>query len=192
MTRGFNHKLPAPGRGLSRDSAIAVGDHPDTSLRHIYDRHDRALRSFLRRILPSSDEVGDIAQDVYLRIARLDSLQRLEPNPRAYILQIAKNLVRDRYRRQQLRLVDSSHPVEEAPPLVTPPSPEDILDWRQRLDEIRLHLRTLDPEVRRAFLLSRLRDMTYADIAVEMGVSARTVRRYVALAMAHIQAGLAS
>ncbi|HEY8352385.1 MAG TPA: RNA polymerase sigma factor [Sphingomonadales bacterium] len=191
MTRGFNHKLPVSGRGLSRDSAIAVGEHPDTSLRHIYDRHDRALRSFLGRILPSADDVGDIAQDVYLRIARLDSLQRLEPNPRAYILQIAKNLVRDRYRRQQLRLVDSLQAAENAPSPVAPPSPEDILHWRQRLDEIKEQLRGLDPEVRRAFLMSRLRDMTYADIAAEMGVSARTVRRYVATAMAHIQAGLA-
>lgn len=167
-----------------------MGESLKYSVRQIYDMHDSALRSFLGRMLPNEDDVRDIAQNVYVRVARIEDLTRLEPNPRAYIFQIAKNLVRDQYRRQKTRLSESQIQEWDDDLPSNSPSPEEMIDWRQRMDFIKESIHKLDPEVRKAFLLSRIRNLTYPEIAEEMGISSRTVRRHVAEALSLIQVKL--
>lgn len=184
----LDHPPCKPDAVLTSTGADIPASH---GLRQIYDNHDRPLRAFLSRLLPSEDEISDVAQEVYLRVLRLDSLSRLEPNPRAYILQIAKNLVRDRYRRQKVRGPETPIAGTDAGGIEIiseAPSPEETLDWQQRVAHVKACIADMDADVRRAFLLSRIRNMTYPDIAAEMGISARTVRRYVAEALSFILA----
>jgi len=51
-------------------------------------------------------------------------------------------------------------------------------------------LRSMEPAVRSALLLRRFRDMTHEQIAAKMGVSERTVKRYVREGLAAISAEL--
>ena len=60
------------------------------------------------------------------------------------------------------------------------PSPEVQASLLQSLHEIDLMLDGLAQRVRQAFLLAQLEGLTYARIAERLGISVRTVKRYMA------------
>jgi len=65
------------------------------------------------------------------------------------------------------------------------PSPEQQAIILETLQEIDAMLDGLAPPVRQAFLMAQLEGLGYAEIAMRLGVSERTVKRYMAEAMAH-------
>ena len=65
------------------------------------------------------------------------------------------------------------------------PSEEQRLVVLQSLREADVLLAALPDKVRTAFLLSQLDGLTYEQIGAEMGVSLRSVKRYMAQAFKH-------
>ena len=65
---------------------------------------------------------------------------------------------------------------------ISPEERQIILDTLLAIDAL---LNTLPFKVRRAFLLSRLDGLSYREIAAELGVSERMVKKYMAQAMLH-------
>ena len=98
--------------------------------------------------------------------------------PRAYLTTIAKGLVADLWRRRALEQAYLDALALMPEPLA--PSPEERALVLQALHEIDALLDVLAPKARHAFLLSQLEGLAYADIARELGVSERTVKRYMA------------
>ena len=60
------------------------------------------------------------------------------------------------------------------------PSPEVQTSLLQSLHEVDAMLDGLAPRIRQAFLLAQLEGCTYAQIAERLGISVRTVKRYMA------------
>ena len=67
-------------------------------------------------------------------------------------------------------------------PELEAPSPEHRALVLEALHEIDAMLDALPQLVRRTFLLSQLEDMKYDDIALQLGVSLTSVKRYMAQA----------
>ena len=107
----------------------------------------------------------------------LQTDQQLQ-EPRAFLLTVAGRLVSNHFRRRSLE-----HAWLEtlaALPEQQVPSPEVQASLLQSLHEIDLMLDGLAPRVRQAFLLAQLEGLTYAKIAERLGISVRTVKRYMA------------
>src|SRR5688572_23471642 len=144
---------------------------PNYSVKDIYESHDEALKTFLECMSLSEDEVRDVRQDVYLRLSQLGNIGQFVSNPRAYLFQIAKNLVRDRYRRRTVRRT-WEQVVEGEPDAIAPePSPDIALEIMEQLQTIRSTLGELDPKIRRVLYLSRIEKKKYSEIALELGIS---------------------
>jgi RNA polymerase sigma-70 factor (ECF subfamily) len=103
--------------------------------------------------------------------------------PRAYLTTIAKRLMVDLYRRHALE--QAYLDALAAMPARHAPSEEQRLMVLQTLREVDALLAALPDKARIAFLLSQLDGLTYEQIGVEMGVSVRTVKRYMAEAFKH-------
>lgn len=143
-----------------------------------YSHHHGWLRAWLHRRLGCRDEAADLAQDTFLRVLlRPQALLGLR-EPRAYLTTIAKGLVADLWRRRALEQAYLDALALMPEPLA--PSPEERALVLQALHEIDALLDGLAPKARHAFLLSQLEGLAYADIARELGVSERTVKRYMA------------
>ncbi|MFO6283321.1 sigma-70 family RNA polymerase sigma factor, partial [Pseudomonas aeruginosa] len=103
--------------------------------------------------------------------------------PRAFLRTIARGLVIDHWRREELQrayLESIAHlPEAQAP---SPEARELVLEL---LEEISRMLDGLKPKVRTAFLLAQCEDLSHRQIAERMGVSQRSVERYVAEALYH-------
>ena len=160
--------------------------HPH--VRTLYREHHGWLQSWLRKKLGNAFDAADLAQDTFVRIlgAPADTLEKAGDwplqEPRAYLTVVAKRLMANLYRRRSLEqaYLDALAAVPEP----VAPSPEQQAIILETLQQIDAMLDGLSQPVRAAFLLSQLEGLGYAEIAVQLAVSERTVKRYMTEAMA--------
>ncbi len=156
---------------------------PEHGLTALYREHRTWLESWLRRRVGNAWDAADISQDTFLRV--LSSAQPLADlrEPRAYLLTVGKRLLSNFYTRRSLEQAYLEALAQLPQECV--PSPEQrwlLLETLHALDEL---LDGLAAPVRRAFLLSQLHGFGYRDIAEQLGISERTVKRYMAQAYEH-------
>ena len=100
---------------------------------------------------------------------------------RSYLRATAKNLCIDLWRRKEIE--KAWHDTLSSYPEETAPSAERQVAVLEALEEINLMLSELPAKAAKAFLLAVVCQMTDAETAVQLGVSDRMVRKYVAKAM---------
>jgi RNA polymerase sigma-70 factor (ECF subfamily) len=148
----------------------------------LYSDHHGWLHNWLRGRLGNAADAADLVQDTFLRV--LLRPERVELHtPRAFLRTVARGLIIDHWRRQELEraYLDSIAHLPEA----QVPSAEDRHNILQLLENIARLLDGLKPKVRSAFLLAQCEGMPHARIAEELGVSVRSVERYIAEALFH-------
>jgi RNA polymerase sigma-70 factor (ECF subfamily) len=105
-------------------------------------------------------------------------------NEEAFLQRAIHNLAIDQYRRDRLGLL-LKVPIEDvdkqSPLIAQGPTPEQILDTRQCLDDVAGLLDALNPRTREIYFAHRA-GYTYAEIADHMGVAEITIKRHVARA----------
>lgn len=139
-------------------------------------RWNRNLMHFLGRRVRSSVEVEDLAQEIYLRLLRAPDLMQVR-NPQAYLLRVAGNVVAE-WRRQCPPMEPFSIEEDDAP--IDECLPELVLDAALSQERVNEELARMSPMMR-AVVLLRLRDeQPYKQIAQELDLTLRQVRRYLA------------
>jgi RNA polymerase sigma factor (sigma-70 family) len=137
-------------------------------------RWNRSLFQFLRRRVRSSVDVQDLAQETYLRLLRAHDLNEVR-NPLAYLLQVASHVALEWCDRQPR---SDSMVVLDEDMLVDRQLPELELDARLSQQRLEKTLASISPMMR-AVVLLRLRDEhSYQEIAAELQITDRQVRRY--------------
>ena len=168
---------------------------PDSphSLHALYSSHHGWLQGFLRKRLgDAADDAADLAQDTFLRLLLRPRRFADGGGARAYLSTIANGLVIDLWRRRQIERAWLDALAAQPEPLE--PSPEHralVLDALYQVDAL---LRRLPTRPRKAFLMAQVHGLTYREIAGQIGVSERMVKKYMAQAMLHcalFDAGLA-
>jgi len=148
----------------------------------LYSNHHSWLNTWLRSRLGNAADAADLAQDTFVRL--LQKTERLELKaPRAFLRTIARGLVIDHWRREEIEraYLESIAHLPEA----LAPSAEDRALVLELLEAVARLLDGLKPKVRKAFLLAQCDGLTYKQIALQMDVSLRSVERYVAEALYH-------
>lgn len=152
------------------------------SVHSLYSHHHSWLNSWLRSKLGNAADAADLAQDTFVRLLQRSEQFELTA-PRAFLRTIARGLVIDHWRREELQrayLEALAHlPEAEVPSVETR---ELLLELLERIAQM---LDGLKPKVRLAFLLAQCEGLTHKEIAEQMGVSLRSVERYVADALYH-------
>jgi RNA polymerase sigma-70 factor (ECF subfamily) len=135
---------------------------------------NRSLLLFLKQRVRARVDIDDLAQETYLRLLRARDLSDVH-NPKAYLLRIAGHVVSE-WHDQQSRQAASIELDENI--FVDDRTPEFELSAaisHERVNEVL----TSCSAMMRAVLLLRLRDeRAYRDIARELGITDRQVKRY--------------
>lgn len=141
----------------------------------LYAAHHGWLQAWLQRKLGSHQDAADLAQDTFVRILAGRDIGAID-QPRAYLTTVARGLLANWCQRQALerRYLEALAQMPEA----AAPSPEQRLMILQTLHAVDALLDALPPLAKRAFLLSQVEGLKYDDIAVQLGVSLATVKRY--------------
>jgi RNA polymerase sigma-19 factor, ECF subfamily len=151
----------------------------DLSAQHdlhtMYSDHHGWLFGWLRKKLGNSFDAADVAQDTFVSVMTAGALETIR-EPRPFLVTVARRLVASRHRRH---LLESSYlAMLAALPEELAPSPEARLLALEALQQIDRVLDDLPPKVKEAFLLAHLEELSYADIATRLGVSASSVKQY--------------
>lgn len=150
----------------------------------LFRRYRRSLLWYLSRLVRSPAEAEDVAQEAFLRLL---GAERLEADPyraRSYLFATATNVVRDNFRRKTARAASAHVAVDDLQLEGDDPAPERIVDAEHGKSIVDSALRDLQARPREAFLLYVREEMTYERIALELGVSKKTVERDIALTLA--------
>jgi len=139
-------------------------------------RWNGSLFRFLRRRVRTAVDVQDLAQETYLRLLRANDLSEVR-NPHGYLLQVAKHVALEWCDHQphpnSMVSLDEETLADERLP---------ELELEARLSQKRLDqtLADLSPTLR-AVLLLKFRDQrSCQEIAAELQITHRQVRRYLA------------
>ena len=141
----------------------------------LYQAHHSWLNTWLRRRLGCPHSAADLAQDTFIRVL---SARETPPliEPRAFLTTIAKRVLFNHYRRQDLERA-YLQALADMPEQVAP-SEEDKAIILQTLLELDHLLDGLPAQVKRAFLLAQIDGLSYAQIGAQLGISIATVKRH--------------
>ncbi|MCO7555514.1 MULTISPECIES: sigma-70 family RNA polymerase sigma factor [Pseudomonadaceae] len=152
-----------------------------SKLGFFFSDHHRWLLQHVQRQLRNRADAEDTAAETFCQLlaARVDpdSIEQ----PRAYLSTIARRLIFDRHRRKRLEQAYLERLMLLPEELV--PSPEESHLLLEALHAIDHSLAGLPLTVKKAFLMSQLDGLGYAEIARRLGVSERTVGRYMTQAL---------
>jgi RNA polymerase sigma-70 factor (ECF subfamily) len=153
----------------------------DAAFQQLYRaERGRLLRYFSRKVGP--DEAPDLTQEVFIRLLRSGAFERIEA-PGAYLMRSARNLLIDRARRK-MRAQGISCSFEDGRDAPVPPEQA----WRiEEVDARRIYRRAvlaMPRRTRRIFLMHRLTDKTYCEIAEELGIADKSVDYHMMRALA--------
>ena len=148
----------------------------------LFARHGPALRLFLRGRSVPQEEIEDVVQDLF---TRLMDAQRLEEkmaavtgSNRSYLLSMANGLIVDRRRKRRVHFAYADAQREIEAERREERTPERIVAAQFELEAIKAVILGMPLNWRMALVLQRLRNMSYEDIALHMGVTVRQVERY--------------
>lgn len=148
----------------------------------------RVLRFFSRRV--GWEAAPDLMQDAFTRVLRSGPFERLE-NPQAYLTRTARNLLIERARRR-MREQSVMCPLDHGrdAPVVAQQT------WHIEASDLRRvywqALREMPQKTRHIFLLHRLRQMTYTEIAEKFGISNQGVEYHMMRALARCRVAVAT
>ena len=160
------------------------------SLGQLYYHHQPWLQRLLCRRLGCGDTAADLAQDAFVRLLKTPRHFDSDEGARAYLSRMAKGLCVDHWRRLDIERAWQETLATRADAGL--PSVEHQQIVIETLCEIDRMLSRLPEKVATAFLGSQLQGKPYRQIAEELGVSERMVKKYMAQAMlqcALIEAG---
>lgn len=161
---------------------------PDIQMRRevqeLYDRHSPGLVRRLARRTGCTELARDLANETFLKVlglapAKFRSIER----PQAFLWRVSVNLLHDWSR--ACALGERSRPMLEADcqesfDQVTALESRDTL---RRLEQV---IERLKPRTREIFLAHRLKGLTYAEIADELGLTVKGVEKQMSKAIAKI------
>ena len=159
---------------------------PRTNLRDLFQSEKVSLQRFLRRF--SREGAEDLAQEAFARLCAADE-ETIE-SPRAYLFQTARNLAINESRRRRIAPVRYVGDVAALAMPASDPTPEEQVLKSEALLQLQTALSELPDRQRQALILFKVEGLSHKEIGKRLGVSHRTVERYVADALAHCHAAL--
>ena len=157
----------------------------------LFAEHRAALQSFFLRRVRSQADAADLAQEVYVRMLRIGDPGAIR-NPVAYLYTVASNLVKEHavLDRRQASGVDIDE-LSAQEQLATLPTFDGDLDVTQRVARLGVVLKQLRPKCRAAVELRFTHDLSFREIALQLGVSPQMAKKYVAQALGHCRRRMA-
>ncbi|MCR6645850.1 MAG: RNA polymerase sigma factor [Terricaulis sp.] len=153
----------------------------------LFEAEAPRLKRFLRRFGPRISP-EDISQDAFAKLCAAKSEEIA--NPQAYLMTTARNLALNDLRRQANHKTDTHAGIETLAP-ASDSDPEAELIASEEGSAAETALAALEPHLRQALVLHIIEGLTQPEAAKRLGVSRRTLQRYIETALAKMALALA-
>jgi len=148
----------------------------------LFRDHRDAVEGFLFNRVRCQDTAMDLSQETYLRLIRKGTVKHSE-NLAGYLFRTADRLAVD-HLRQSLLTKNPLQPLDEDIPCGRP-QPDELASLSEQCAILLEAVAALPKVCREVFLLRKLDEMSYGDIARCLNISEKTVQRHLVKAMLH-------
>ncbi len=132
--------------------------------------HEADVRAWLHKARLGQEDVEDIVQESYCRMAGLVSVEHIL-SPRGYFFTVAKNIALMRLRRARVVRIDTVDEIDRLEVVSETPSPEQIAVGRGELARVYRLIAALPARCRKIFELRKIQGLPQKEIARIMGLS---------------------
>ncbi len=139
---------------------------------------EAALVRYIRHHWPLADEVGDLRQDVYVRVYEAGATTRPN-NAQAFVFATARNLMIDRIRRAKAVPFEAMDDSDFSELAIDDMSPERQYAARSELRQLQDALATLPPACRQVVELRKIAGMSQREVALQLGIAEGTVEKQI-------------
>jgi len=146
--------------------------------------YDKQLHRYLARRLTQRQDAEDLAQEVYLRLLRIDTAKRVD-KPVAYIFGIASHVVAD-FKSGSRQGYERFEERDDEPDDRTS-SPDDLADRLNLQQQLERAFARLPRTHAMVLLAHKHCGFSYEETAAELGISIHTVEKYLTQAKAVIR-----
>ncbi len=146
----------------------------------VFQENEIALKRFIKRFTSASHNVDDFAQETFLKGFAAELRMQIH-EPKAFLFKIAKNVALTEVRKDSrsprgyLKDVDDISQILDEDQATA----EDWLDGRKKLILFSKAVAQLTPRCREAFLMRRIDNLQYKQIANRMDISVSAVEKHV-------------
>lgn len=167
---------------MKQDNAFS--DKPSKeALEQLAAQYTAPLQRFFKRRAGNLADVDDLVQEVFVRMARLESFEEID-NARAYLFQIASNILKDRARRAISHDTDRHEEFDDLYHGYEDISPERVLAGKQSLELFKQELSKLPKKTQYVFVLHRYEGLKYREIGATLNMSVSAVEKHMMTAIA--------
>ena len=152
----------------------------------LFDTYFESIKNYIFYRIGDIDIATDLAQDVFVKIweKQLD----LEPGHAKYLLyKIAKDLLVSKYRRQE---VENKY-INRMQFQLTEEYTDGEFDYKQLKVRYENALQKLPEKQRTVFMMSRMEELKYTEIAQLLDISIKTVEKRMSNALFYLRKALA-
>ena len=172
----------------------SMSEQRSTSLTSIVQQFGKKLFGFVRGKVKTTEDAEDIIQDVWYQLSNLSNVQDVE-NVGAWIYQVARNKVTDRYRKKTTDSLENYAYSDEDGEfnfkdiLLLDDSNNPELGHFKELfwEELMGALDELPSSQREVFVLNELEDFTLQEIADQKGENIKTIISRKGYAVKHLR-----
>ncbi len=156
-------------------------------IKGLFLAHRRELQAYLTEKLRDADIAADLTQETFLRYAeRGQGDGAVIVHDRSYLYRTAHNLALDHIRRRARQRTDAVANQDLARMPADRPSPEESIDACESLDRLRTAIEELPERTRQVFVLGRIENLSYREIADRLAISESSVQKHLARALHHV------
>jgi len=155
-----------------------AGDGDQAAWETIIRTYWRKVFNVAYRFVGTYEEAEDLTQEIFLKVFRSLSTFDQRANFQTWLISVSRNYCIDRYRSGRrdreifAREVNAADVQAEAPG----PSPHARVELQDRVALLREALRGLSTPLRTAVLLRDIHELSYQEIASQLGVAEGTVK----------------
>lgn len=146
--------------------------------RKVFDEHYKAIRNFVYYLSGDLSLSDDLTQDVFL-LAWEEREKIKNETVKSYLFTIAKNYYFKHHRKKAIRLNFSSTLINEP----NKESPEFMMELKEFDQKLQAAIAEIPDQTRAIFLMSRIDQMTYSEIAAMLQLSNKAVEKHMSKAL---------
>ena len=146
----------------------------------IASQYGKRLRRFLTLRLRNPADAPDLAQEVFLRLLRVDRYDAIR-SPEAYLFTVASHVIHQHTLRQNAApaMIDIDETFAEME-LAATDDPQRQSEIQQRVEALQALLHELPPMIAATLVLHRLEGFSIEEIGKKLGVARPTAKKYLA------------
>lgn len=142
--------------------------------------HDAGLRRLLRRLRTHPNDISDICQETYLRAL---TERRCFQKPRAYLFEVARNLLIDLRRKTSPLIADLERDPEFGELLRCDVDPERRATADSELARFNAAVAALPTRCRQVYWLKHVHRLSGKQVARQLGMTPHTVEQHISKAL---------